>query len=101
MEITRVLNWEAMYHGAIEINNHLEGPNKEPSLFFFSDLKRTIMEIEGWMYDEDTQVPKKVDDDMMENLYRILLEGTQYFEMEDNNWDDYTEKREVSTVTGY
>jgi hypothetical protein len=86
--------------GIIEINNHLEGPNKEPSLFFFRDLKRTIMEIEGWMYDEETQVPQKKDDHMMENLYRICLENTAWYPMEE---DDY-EEEEQSTAnawTGY
>lgn len=64
--------------GIIELNNHLLGPNQEPSLFFFNDLVRTIYEIEGWQYDKETQKPAKVSDDMMENLYRILLLDTKY-----------------------
>ena len=87
--------------GIIEINNHLEGPNKEPSLFFFSDLVRTLYEIEGWMYDKETQKPKKEDDDMMEGLYRILLLDTKWEPMEDED-EEYEDNREGrSAVGGY
>lgn len=70
-------------HGILEIKNHLCGPNKQPSIWFFDDLVRTIYEIEGWMWDKDTQKPAKEDDDMMENLYRILLLKTQWEPQED------------------
>ena len=43
--------------GIMEIKNHLVGPNKEPSLFVFDDLVRFLMEIEGYMWDKDTQKP--------------------------------------------
>jgi hypothetical protein len=65
-------------HGILEVKNHLKGPNGVPSIFFFDDLVRTIYEIEGWMWDKDTQKAAKVDDDMMENLYRIALLKTEY-----------------------
>jgi len=74
--------------GILEIKNHLIGPNKEPSLFFFDDLKRTIYEIEGWMYDEDTQKPQDKDDHFMENLYRLLLLNTQYTEPEEDGYEE-------------
>ncbi|MCP4613032.1 MAG: hypothetical protein GY845_30430 [Planctomycetes bacterium] len=45
--------------GIIEINSHLKGPNNEPSLFIFDDMVRTLFEIEGWMYDKETQKAKK------------------------------------------
>jgi len=64
--------------GILEIKNHLMGPNGVPSIWFFDDLVRTIYEIEGWMWDKDTQKAAKEDDDMMENLYRILLLNTQW-----------------------
>lgn len=86
--------------GIIELNKHLEGPNGEPSLFIFGDLKRTIMEAEGWMYDEDKQVPQKKDDHMMENLYRIILEDTQWYPIEDD--EDYEEVETTANQwTGY
>ena len=69
--------------GILEVKNHLVGPNNEPSIFFFDDLKRTIFEIEGYMYDEDTQKPLDKDDHMMENLYRLLLLNTKYVEPEE------------------
>jgi len=87
--------------GIIEINNHLRGPNKEPSIFFFRDLVRTIHDIEGWIYDEDTQKPQKVDDDMCENLYRILLLDTKYVDPEDEEWEDEYQDFETNAVTGY
>lgn len=74
--------------GILEIKNHLIGPNKEPSLFIFDDLKRTIYEIEGWMYDEDTQKPQDKDDHFMENLYRLLLLNTQYTEPEEDGYEE-------------
>lgn len=64
--------------GVLEINKHLKGPNNEPSLFVFDDMIHTIGEFEAWMYDEETQKPKKEDDDFMEDLYRILLLDTKY-----------------------
>ena len=71
-------------------------------LFFFDDLVRTIYEIEGWMYDKDTQKPAKEDDDMMENLYRLLLLKTQWstpFEYMDYEPTKYASGRDA--VTGY
>lgn len=87
--------------GILEINTHLIGPNKEPSLFIFNDLIRTIYEIEGWTYDKDTQKPAKVDDHMVENMYRILLLNTQYTTPEEADWegDDYRDK--INESTGY
>jgi hypothetical protein len=90
--------------GIIQINNHLWGPNKKPSLWFFDDLNRSVMEIEGWMYDKETGKPQKVDDDMMENLYRILLLDTVYIEPEDERWwagDEAILQDQVNTRTGY
>lgn len=45
--------------GILSIKEHLKGANNEPSLWIFDDLIRTIYEIEGWMYDKDTQKPQK------------------------------------------
>ena len=66
--------------GILEVKNHLLGPNQQPSLFFFDDMIRTIYEIEGWMWDKDTQKPQDKDDHMMENLYRLALLKTQWSE---------------------
>ena len=85
--------------GIIEINNHLLGPNNEPSIFFFQDLKRTISEIESWMYDKDTQKPQKEFDDMMENLYRLLLLDTLWYDFEED--EEYEDNRVRNSVTGY
>jgi len=60
------------------VNDLLMTENEMPALFFFNDLKRTIMEIEGYMTDENTGLPSKENDDMMENLYRLTLLGTEY-----------------------
>ena len=86
--------------GILRIKDHLEGPNKMPSLFFFDDLVRTLMEIEGWMWDEDTQKAKKVNDHFCENLYRTLLLDTKYYEPEEEEGESYTNYRR-SSVTGY
>lgn len=58
--------------------------NQMPALFFFDKLKRTIYEIEGYMRDPETGKPSKEDDDMMENLYRLVLLDTKWEEIEDS-----------------
>lgn len=89
--------------GILEINNHLKGPNNEPSLFFFDDLVVTIRQVEGWVYEDkgdDKGKPKKVDDDMPENLYRLLLLDTQYVPFDDE--EEFEESATcVNEVTGY
>jgi hypothetical protein len=88
-------------NGILMIKDHLEGPNKEPSLFIFDDLIRTIYEIEGWQWDEDTQKAKKSDDHFMENLYRTLLLDTHYYEPEDEEDDTPSWNENRSAITGY
>jgi hypothetical protein len=89
--------------GILAINDHLKGPNNKPSIWVFDDLIRTIYEIEGWMYDEDTQKPLKKDDHMMECWYRGLLLDTGWSEMEEDEEDDYYGSRVVreAATTGY
>jgi hypothetical protein len=88
--------------GILEIKNHLIGPNHKPSIFFFNDLVRTIYEIEGYMWDKETQKPQDKDDHMMENLYRILLLNTKWTEQEDFDDIDYGSYRENrDAMTGY
>lgn len=87
--------------GILEIRNHLLGPNKEPSLFIFNDLIRTIFEIEGYMYDKETQKPMDKDDHMMENLYRIMLLNTNWMPVEYGEEEDYETVEGRSAVGGY
>jgi len=68
--------------GILEIKNHLKGANNTPSLFIFDDLVRTIFEIEGYVYDKETQKPIDKDDHMCENLYRIMLLDTHYSDLD-------------------
>jgi len=89
-------------HGILEVKDLLHGPNQQPSLFLFDDLVRTIYEIEGWMWDKETQKASKEDDDMMENLYRLALLKTQWTEA--YNYYDYEEPYDDSgrdSTTGY
>lgn len=85
--------------GIIEINEHLLGPNRMPSLFIFDHCRRTIFEAESWMYDDDGK-PAKEDDDFMENLYRLLLLNTQYYDPDEGEIEE-TESDTVSETTGY
>ena len=84
---------------------HLKGPNNEPSLFVFDDCVRFIYEIEGYMWEmkdgKPTGKPKDKDDHMMENLYRILLENTQWYEMEYEDEDQPVIRSTANVVTGY
>lgn len=87
--------------GIIEVKNHLIGPNKEPSLFFFDDLIRTTWEIEGYMYDEESQKPMDKDDHMMENLYRLCMLNTQWNEMNVGDEDLENPAKTANKFTGY
>lgn len=73
--------------GILLTRDHLKGPNNMPSLFIFNDQVRTIYEIEGYMYDKETQNPMDKDDHMMENLYRLILLGTTWYELEPDRDD--------------
>ena len=86
--------------GILLVKEHLKGPNNEPSLWVFDDLKRTVYEFEGYMWDEETQKPKDADDHMMENLYRLLLLDTKWFHV-NNEDDDDKESRKRNKMTGY
>jgi len=89
--------------GILEIKNHLMGPNKKPSMFLFDSCVRTLYEIEGWMWDKETNKAAKKDDHMMENLYRICLLNTIFDDIDeiykDYRVDNYTENRNI--ITGY
>tara|TARA_Y100000310_G_C20693201_1_gene823747 strand:- start:2383 stop:3930 length:1548 start_codon:yes stop_codon:yes gene_type:complete len=91
--------------GIIKTKEFLKGPNEEPSLFIFDDLVRTIYEIEGYMWDpKNPGKPLDKDDHMMENLYRILLLDTQWYdstEDEEGGEDDYEGDQGRSAVGGY
>jgi hypothetical protein len=90
--------------GILEIKNSLIGPNSEPSLWIFDDMRHTINEIEDWVYD-DMGKPSKKNDDMMENLYRLMLMDTQWYPPEDE--DDVRDRESErsnsykNSVTGY
>lgn len=90
--------------GILETKKHLMSDNGEPTLFIFDDLVYTIKEIEGLMWEkadlQDKEKASKVDDDMMENLYRLNLLDTQYTEPEDDYADDYADEP-VNSTTGY
>ena len=85
--------------GILAVRDHLLGPNKEPSIWFFSDLVRTIYEFEGYMY-KDGKI-MDADDHMMENLYRLLLLDTKYVEPEDEYEEEEQERQPVNSMTGY
>jgi hypothetical protein len=52
-----------------------------PVMVFNSNLRRTLMEISrGYIWDGETNKPLKKNDDAMENLYRLALQGLEYVE---------------------
>jgi len=87
--------------GILAVKDHLVGPNKEPSMWFFDDLNRTLYEIEGYIYDEDSQKPQDKDDHMMENLYRALLLDTQWYPQELGEDEEEFQRPAVNAITGY
>lgn len=88
-------------NGIEMVRNLLVTDNEMPALFFFDHLKRTIEEIEGYMYDEHGK-PSKDEDDMMENLYRLTLLGTSYRRLNDDDEDNHSRRTpNRNPVTGY
>lgn len=86
------------------VNDLLWTENQMPALFFLSHLARTIQNVEDYMYVEaadGTRKPTKVDDDMCENLGRLVSLDTQYVEM----GEEYAHYQEPATsaanCTGY
>lgn len=63
--------------GIRAVKSALTGPNKMPTLFFFKNCERHLYEIQRYVYNGDG-MPKKENDDMMENLYRFFLAGVSY-----------------------
>ncbi len=87
--------------GILLVKEHIMSLNNIPSLFVFNDLKRTIYEFDGYMWDEDTQKPQDKDDHMMENLYRLMLLDTQWTPyIENNSYDNYKGEG-ANYITGY
>lgn len=89
-------------NGIIGIRKLLKERQKgsaEPVIYFFKSCARTLFEISrGWVWDEDTNKPKKQNDDMMENLYRLVLQGLFYIPPAD--FDDYHTIPERSEFSG-
>lgn len=52
--------------------------NKLPTIYFSPLLKETLFEFSRYVYDADKQKPKDEHDHMMENLYRLVLNGLSY-----------------------
>lgn len=51
-----------------------------PTIYFSPKLARTLFEFTHYVYNTDTNEPVDKDDDMMENLRRLLLCGLEYVE---------------------
>jgi len=74
--------------GILRLNDLLSTQYGEPGIYFFRDLRRTIMQCDAWIYDENG-VPKKYKgkqlpgDDQCENLYRLALLETNYEDPEE------------------
>lgn len=55
-----------------------------PTIFFSPRLKETLREFGRYVYDPDKNKPKDGNDHMMENLYRLVLNGLDYVEPDSN-----------------
>lgn len=49
-----------------------------PTIYFSPNLRETLFEFSHYVYDLDKNRPKDKDDHMMENLYRLVLNGLEY-----------------------
>ncbi|MCP3681617.1 MAG: hypothetical protein GY861_02910 [bacterium] len=87
--------------GILKVKEHLKGPNNKPSMFLLDNCMRTLYEIEGYMWDKETQKPRKSDDHMMENLYRTCLLDTEYESPEDEFYHIPQQQDTRNKTTGY
>ena len=70
-------------NGIRGVKAHLKSRDKHgrPTLVFNAALRRTLFEISrGFIWDGEENRPIKKNDDMMENLYRLCLDGLPYIE---------------------
>lgn len=89
-----------MTSGILAVKSFLKTPNGESALFFFDDLKTTLSEIEGYVYEDQSQKPKDENDHMLENLRRILLLDTKYKDPS-VYFDDDKDIKKGNYMTGY
>lgn len=92
------------YNGILKVKEILRSRDRagQPTLVFNSSLTRTLFEISrGFQWDEDTNKPKKENDDAMENFYRLCLQGLPY--IEPSSVFDYTPlaAREFTTESDF
>lgn len=57
-----------------------KGALKQGRVFFTPECRRTFWEISRYRYDPETGKPVDSDDHMMENLYRLLIQPTRWFD---------------------
>lgn len=82
-------------NGILKVREWLKARDRaeQPVMVFNSALRRTLFEISrGYIWHDDTNKPKKENDDAMENLYRLCLQGLQY--IEPSSMNDYVPPRE-------
>jgi hypothetical protein len=63
--------------GIRNLQGRIKGPNGIPSLFIQRVCERHLYEVQRWVYDKDGK-PMKLNDHMMENMYRATLSGSKY-----------------------
>lgn len=76
------------YNGILRVKERLLEHDRQgnPMMIFNENLPRTMMEISrGYVWDGETNKPKKDKDDAMENLYRLCLQGLFYVEPTTDN----------------
>lgn len=71
------------HNGILAVKSLLKQRDRcgNPTFLVNGANRRFLYEISrGYMWDADTNKPKKIDDDAMENFYRLALQGLQYIE---------------------
>jgi hypothetical protein len=71
------------YNGILKVKELFSARDRKgnPIIVVNSACRRTTFELfRGYIWDADTNKPKKENDDAMENLYRLALQGLTYIE---------------------
>jgi hypothetical protein len=67
-------------NGISMLNDLFWTENEMAGLFIFDDLGTVIDQLENWMYNPDTLIAAKKDDEACELAYRLVLKNTQWFD---------------------
>lgn len=73
---------------------------RQKRILFSPNLKRTLWEFSRYRFDPETGKPIDENDHMMENLYRLVIDGVRFFDPDSSNFaipdEDFVDENQLS-----